>query len=115
MWIEERGDLWIGGRGDHDNLFTQFNGLPVSNYTVQSWVEKFLKWCEVPYVPPHGLRHTFASNLIAHGVDARTASVQLGHSSPALVYNTYANPQESAKRKSAELLSWLVFNKPENG
>lgn len=57
----------------------------------------------------------FASILIAHGVDARTASAQLGHSSPALVYNTYVNSQESAKRESAELLGGIVFNKPENG
>ena len=108
VWISERGDLWIGGKGDHAKLFTQFNGKPVANFTIQSWVEKFLKWCEVPYVPPHGLRHTFASILIANGVDARTTSAQLGHSSPALVYNTYANPQESAKRKSAELLGDLL-------
>lgn len=114
QWISERGDLWIGERGERAKLFTQFNGLPVANFTIQSWVEKYLKWCEVPYVPPHGLRHTFASILIANGVDARTASAQLGHSSPSLVYNTYANPQESAKRRSAEILSDIVSKKPGN-
>ncbi len=110
-WIEERGDLWIGEKGDTAKLFPQFNGLPVSNFTIRSWVKKFLKWCGVPYVPPHGLRHTYASILIAEGVDARTTAAQLGHSKPSLIYDTYANPQKSAKRKAADLLGSIVTKK----
>lgn len=106
--IEKRGDLWIGEKGEKCKLFTQFNGLPVSNYTIRFWVKKYLKWCEVPYVTPHGLRHTFASILIANGVDARTTAAQMGHSQPSLVYNTYANPQDFAKRKAANLLGDLL-------
>lgn len=109
--INERGNLWIGEKGDKCKLMTQFNGLPVSGYTIHSWVEKYLKWCEVPFVPPHGLRHTFASLLISNGVDARTAAAQMGHSQPSLVYNIYANPQDSAKRKAANMLEDIVSQK----
>ena len=107
--IEDRGDLWIGEKGDRCKLFTQFNGLPVSNFTIHFWVEKYLKWVDVPFVPPHGLRHTFASILIANGMDARTAAAQMGHSQPSLVYNTYANPQDSAKRRAANLMGDLFL------
>ncbi len=107
--IEDRGDLWIGEKGNRCKLFTQFNGLPVSNFTIHFWVEKYLKWVDVPFVPPHGLRHTFASILIANGMDARTAAAQMGHSQPSLVYNTYANPQDSAKRRAANLMGDLFL------
>lgn len=106
--IESRGDLWIGEKGERCKLFTQFNGLPVANSTFRFWVKKYLNWCGVPYVPPHSLRHTFASLLIANGVDARTAAAQMGHSQASLVYNTYANPQDFAKRKAANLLGDIL-------
>lgn len=103
--IEARGDLWQGGRGEHAKLFTQFDGSPVHDSTIRKWVKKFLEWAGVPYVTVHGLRHTYASMLMSMGVDARTIAAQLGHSSPALVYNTYANPQDHAKKKAAEKLN----------
>ena len=111
QWIEERGDLWVGEKGDKAKLFTQFDGKPVNSSTFNFWVRKYLDWCGVPYVPPHALRHTFASLLISHGVDASAAAAQLGHSSPSLVYNTYANPQEAAKRNSARLLEEITSKK----
>ncbi len=32
----------------------------------------------------------------------------MGHSQPSLVFNTYANPQDSAKRKAAILLDSII-------
>ena len=111
--IDKRGDLWIGEKGDRCKLFTQFNGNPVQNSTFRFWVQTYMKWCGVPYVTVHGLRHTFASIMIANGVDARTTAAQMGHSQPSLVYNTYANPQEFAKRKAANLMGNIVTKKEE--
>jgi integrase len=42
--------------------------------------------------------------LITDGTDPRTAAALLGHSSPALVMNIYANPQEVAKKKAMNRL-----------
>ncbi|MCR5199630.1 MAG: site-specific integrase [Saccharofermentans sp.] len=106
--ISVRGDLWTGATGDRAKLFTQFDGTPIYDTTIRKWVKKYLKWCGVPYVTVHGLRHTYASLLISSGTDARTVASQLGHSSPALVYNTYANPQEHAKKQSARTLDNLL-------
>lgn len=106
--IQDRGELWIGEKGERCKVMTQFNGLPVAGYTINHWVKKYLNWCGVPLVPTHGLRHTFASLLIANGVDVRTTAAQMGHSQPSLVFNTYANPQDSAKRKAAILLDNII-------
>lgn len=42
---------------------------------------KALKLCEIPHIKFHALRHTFASSLVSTGVDIKTLSELLGHSS----------------------------------
>lgn len=105
--IEELGDLYEGNTGDMVRLFTTELGKPIYDSTLRQWLAKFLKWCDVPHVTVHGLRHTFASVLIANGTDARTTAALLGHSSPALVMNVYANPQHEAKVKAVNALNNL--------
>ena len=51
------------------------------------------------------------SLLIANGTDPRTAASQLGHSSPALTMNVYANPQFNAKRKAGDLIGNIMGGK----
>ena len=104
IWQEEQiqklDGLYEGATGERTRLFTTLTGKPVYDSTLRSWLKKYLTWCEVPPVTVHGLRHTFASILIADGVDPRTTAAILGHSSPSLVMNVYANPQDEAKRKA---------------
>ena len=48
----------------------------------------------------HSLRHTFASLLIAKGLDVVFVSRQLGHASPATTLGVYAHLFEQAEQKS---------------
>lgn len=93
---------------DEGYIITQFNGSPVHASTIRKWIKKAFEFCEVPYVTVHGLRHTYASLLIANGVDVRTTASQLGHSSPSLTLNTYANPQNEAKRRAGDLIGTIA-------
>ena len=46
----------------------------------------------------HDLRHTFATMMIAKGVDVRTVASYLGHASVTMTLDTYANVDPDAKR-----------------
>lgn len=56
----------------------------------------------------HDLRHSFASNLLAAGVDIVTVSKALGHANVHITLTTYAHavpkPRQGASDRMAELL-----------
>lgn len=101
--IKERDDLY----NDEGYIITQFDGSPVHASSIRKSIKRVSEYCGVPYVTVHGLRHTYASLLIANGTDPRTAAAQLGHSTPSLTMNTYANPQNEAKRRAADFMETI--------
>lgn len=54
----------------------------------------------------HDLRHTYATKLVRAGVDVKTVSEQLGHSTVAFTLKTYVHPLDSEKSAQMEALSW---------
>ena len=60
--------------------------------------------------PPtfHDLRHTYATVAIAAGVDVKTVSSVLGHSSAAMTLDIYAVADPKAKRMSAEVMAGAI-------
>lgn len=52
----------------------------------------------------HCLRHTFATKCIEVGIDHKTLSELLGHSSVLVTLNIYVHPQMQHKKKCVELL-----------
>lgn len=50
-----------------------------------------LKEARLPDLRFHDLRHTFATNALAHGMDIKTLSTILGHVSSATTLNTYSH------------------------
>ncbi len=52
----------------------------------------------------HGLRHSFASLLLANGIDIRTVSELLGHADPAMTLRVYAHAMPGHNRAAADKL-----------
>ena len=57
--------------------------------TMQYRFQKILKLCGIRKVPFHLLRHTYATDCIAHGFDAKTLSELLGHADASITLNRY--------------------------
>lgn len=49
----------------------------------------------------HDLRHTFATNALAHGMDIKTLSTILGHVSSATTLNTYSHVTDEMRQRAA--------------
>ena len=71
-------------------LFVTKEGTPVDPANVRRAMLHVLKAATLPlHFTPHGLRHTYASILLAEGVLAPFVQEQLGHATIELTASTY--------------------------
>lgn len=100
---------------DYYETFQKLYEIPDSSYITSSAKTEFmeprtlrqnfktlLKKIGVDYKSFHSLRHSYASRLLLHGVDVRTAAELLGHSDVAMTLNVYSHSDDSAKRNAAK-------------
>ena len=72
---------------------------PVEPRTMQYRYKKILQSANNEYYNFHRLRHTFATNCAEKGIDVKTLSTILGHSSINLTLNRYVHPNRFHERK----------------
>ena len=63
-----------------------------------------LEKCGIEYKNYHQLRHTFATNCIGVGMDAKSLSEVLGHSSIGITMNLYVHSNNEIKKKYMDRL-----------
>lgn len=106
------GDYWQGAEW----LFIQDNGKQMSYSTPYSAFRDTLERYNagkpeaerLPLIPFHGLRHTFATLLIASHQDVRTVSSRLGHAQASTTMNIYAHALKETDKKAAEALEDML-------
>jgi len=87
-----------------ETLVFERNGKPWVPNTFTTAFMRALRDAGVKRVRLHDLRHSYASLLLESGVDLKTVSTALGHSSVATTGNIYAHVTHSLKRDAADKL-----------
>lgn len=78
---------------------------PVDPRTMQNQFKKILEEAAIENKNFHALRHTFSTNCIEGGADAKSLSELLGHSDVQITLNRYVHPSMDTKLKHLEGLS----------
>lgn len=100
-WVYERRREW------------RRRGLGAAQARGRAWqeaqaLENFRELLVVKYVSFHDLRHTFASIMIAAGMDAPRLSMLLGHASVAFTMHTYVHLFEQMSRPAMPSISQFL-------
>lgn len=100
----------LTGADDHELVFTSADGKPIdySNWRRRIWLPA-ARDAGVPGAGFHDLRRTNATQLVATGVDIKTAQTRLGHSDPRLTPTVYAQAVDEADRAAAARLNERFF------
>ena len=106
--LEQR--LLVGaGFVDQDYVFCGPDGRPLHPERVYQAFKRRVRKHQVPYLSPHGLRHTWATIALAHGVHPRVVQEHLGHAHISITLQTYSHVQPTMHDAAAILVANLVL------
>lgn len=94
-------------KGKRMTMLASKNGGFVEPRVYQKHFQHIIKVADIPATNFHALRHTFATRALEAGMDYKTLSELLGHSSPAITLKTYAHSLLEEKRKAMNLVGRL--------
>lgn len=96
------------GRAEDGAVFTRSDAAAWEPGAFSLHFARLVKRHRLPHVRFHDLRHSFGTLALASGVDLKTVSSALGHSTIAMTANTYVHAVESLQRDSAARLDTLL-------
>ena len=85
----------------------QKNGKFIEPNVYSRRYKRILEELEIPYRKFHATRHTFATRALEIGMDIKTLSEILGHSSPTVTLNLYSHSLPEHKKKEMNRLGKL--------
>ena len=94
---------------DHDLVFACPDGQPVHPDFFSQTFERTVTRLGLRRVRLHDLRHTYATLALRAGVDAKTVSARLGHSTVAFTLDVYTKTVPQLDREAADKIARLIF------
>ena len=102
------GNKWF----DCDYVLTHADGKPVHATTPGRWFAEFIEKHKLQKITLHGLRHTFATQLLSAGVPLAVVSAWLGHSQRSTTLNIHTHPSEKGFSMGAETINDVLKPSP---
>lgn len=99
-------------REDNDKYILTGNTKPTEPRALRKRYDTMLKKCGIAHINFHALRHTFATRCIESGVDVKTLSEILGHSSVRITLDRYVHV--SFEQKYANINKLISVYSPSN-
>jgi integrase len=96
-------------------LFHNGADRPLPPSTVDSWWQRTAKAAGADQVHIHGLRHFYASGLIAAGCDVVTVQRALGHAKPSLTLDVYSHLWPTAEDRTRKAAATMLRDVLEHG
>lgn len=93
-------------------LLGRTDGSRYAPATLRRWLARLCRAATVRVLPPHSMRHSYASTAIADGVDLAALSHDLGHSDVAITARIYAHYITRADRPTARAVSRRLYGSP---
>ena len=78
------------------------DALPTEPRVFRCYFNRLCKELKLPRIKFHGLRHTFATSLIASRCDIKTVSSILGHADVSTTLNLYVHPDNEQKSRAID-------------
>lgn len=89
-------------------MFPSEVGTPLNHRNVARALKILASKAGVPYLPPHGLRHTYTSLAFRAGLNPKQVADRLRHADPTLTLRIYQHLQEEDQRQAALSLDTLL-------
>jgi integrase len=108
---QKMGELYI----DKDFVCAIENGSPITPSSLNHFFCKFIKKSNLPYIRFHDLRHSYASLLVALGVQPKYISDVLGHSTIGITMDLYSHVNNSSYDMVADSIDNILLGAVANG
>ena len=107
LHLKQKKYLFSRGYKQSKFVFTSSTGELVESRIILRSYKRMLERAGVPYRKFHAIRHTFATEAIKSGVDAKALQLLMGHSDISMTYR-YVQANEKAKREAIEKMGALM-------
>ena len=91
-----------------DLVFTNDLGKHVATFTLYKYFKEVVSQIGLPEMRFHDLRHGYATLALQNGVDVKTVSNNLGHSTTAFTMDKYGHVTETMMKDSADKMQRFI-------